>query len=179
MSADGSEFRDQYESLIVAACEWRAMHADPERLAIRVFDLLKAQAAPPTLRAAYQALDKVVFDSYLEESASTSIMSRLKGEQKAVPNAPDDTAEQKKLRDAVARLRRRDRDLLQRAYWDELSENELAEIEGADVRTIIERREQALNNYRKVVTRLSPTTDAALVSKLFRSVKPGLRTRWE
>lgn len=106
-------------------------------------------------------------------------MSRLKGEQKAVPNAPTDTAEEKKLRDAVARLRRRDRDLLQRAYWDELSENELAEIEGTDVRTVVERREQALHNYRKVVARLSPTTDAALISKLFRSIKPGLRTRWE
>ncbi len=174
-----AEFHDQYESLIVAACEWRAMHADPERLAARVFGLLATQPGPPSLRAAYQTLDKVVFDSYLEESAGTSIMSRLKGEQKAVPNAPTDTAEEKKLRDAVARLRRRDRDLLQRAYWDELSENELAEIEGTDVRTVVERREQALHNYRKVVARLSPTTDAALISKLFRSIKPGLRTRWE
>ena len=42
-----------------------------------------------------------------------------------------------------------------------------------------DRREQALNNYRKVVARLLPGTDAGLASKLFRSVKPGIRTRWE
>jgi hypothetical protein len=174
-----AEFRDQYEPLIVAACEWRAMHTDPDPLADRVFSLLATQSGEPGLRAAYRALEKVVFDSYLEASATVSIMSRLKGEQRPVPNAPADTAEEKKLRDGVAKLRRRDRDLLQRAYWDELSENELAEVEGADVRTVIDRREQALNNYRKVVARLLPGTDAGLASKLFRSVKPGIRTRWE
>lgn len=173
-----AEFRDRYESLLVAACEWRAMHAQPEPLAAKVFDALADEEAPD-LRAAYQALDKVVMRAYVQQSDGRSVMDLLRGQTKALPNAPRDSPEEAKLRDAVSRLRRRDRELLQRAYWDELSESELAEVDGVDVPTIVERRERALNNYRRLIIRLSPSSDPGMAAKLLRSIKPGVRTRWE
>lgn len=174
-----AEFRDRYESLLVAACEWRAMHTDPEPLAAAVLDVVADKGEAPTLRTAYQALDKVVMDAYLRHSDGRSIMDRLRGQVVPVPNAPKDSPEEAKLRDAVSRLRRRDRELLQRAYWDELSESELAEVEGVEVPEIIRRREQALNHYRKLIARLSPSSDPGLAARLLRSIKPGIHTRWE
>ncbi|MCW5951145.1 MAG: hypothetical protein KIT69_02660 [Propionibacteriaceae bacterium] len=179
MSADGlAEFRDRYEALMVTACEWRAMHTEPETLAATVFSVL-AEKDAPDLRTAYQVLDEVVFDSYVRHSDGRSILDRLRGQVTAIPNAPKDSPEEAKLRDAVSRLRRRDRDLLQRAYWDELSESELAEVDGVDVPTVVQRREQALNNYRRLIARLSPSSDPGMAAKLLRSIKPGIRTRWE
>lgn len=173
------EFRDRYESLLVAACEWRAMHTDPEPLAALVFDHLERNEGEPSLRAAYQAMDKVVMQAYVQYSDGRSIIERLSGRTVALENAPKDTPEQAKLREAVSRLRRRDRDLLQRAYWDELSESELAEVDGVDVPTVLTRREQALNKYRRIIARLSPTSDPGMAAKLLRTIKPGQRTRWE
>lgn len=179
MSADGlPEFRDRYEALLVAACEWRAMQADPEPLAATVFSVLAAKGTP-NLRDAYQVLNDVVFDSYLRHSASQSILDRLRGQTPALPNAPKDSPEQVKLRDALSRLRHRDRELLQRAYWDELSESELAEVEGTEVPTVVQRREQALNNYRRLIAKHCPGSDPGMAAKLLRSIKPGVRTRWE
>lgn len=173
-----TEFRERYQTTIVAACEWRAMHTDPEPLAGAVFDLM-AHTDAADLRTAYRALDKVVLDSYIRHSNNTSVLDKLRGKVAELPNAPKDTAEQAKLRDALSRLRRRDRDLLQRAYWDELTEGELAEVDGTDVPTIVQRRDQALNNYRKLIARLSPSSDPAEASRLLRGIKPGSHTRWE
>lgn len=179
MSADGlAEFRDRYEALMVAACEWRAMHAEPEPLAATVFSVLEEKGTPD-LHTAYQVLNEVVFDSYIRHSDGRSILDRLRGQVEAIPNAPKDSPEEAKLRDAVSRLRRRDRDLLQRAYWDELSESELAEVEGVEVAEIVRRREEALNNYRRLMARHIPASDPGMAAKLLRSIKPGLHTRWE
>ena len=174
-----AEFRDRYEALVVAACEWRAMQADPEVLAGRVFTSLRDQPAAPDLHTAYRVLDKVVLDAYMESSNSRSVLDRLRGDRTPVPNAPKDTKEEAQLRDAVSRLRRRDRELLQMAYWDELGERELAEVLETDIETVVVRRERALASYQALVRRLSPSTDPAEPSRLFRSIKPGLRTRWQ
>lgn len=174
-----AEFRDRYEALVVAACEWRAMQADPEILAERVFAILRDQPTAPNLHSAYQVLDKVVLKAYLDSSQSVSIIDRLRGEKVQVLNAPKDTKQEAQLRDAVSRLRRRDRDFLQLAYWDELSESELAEVLATDAQTVETRRAQALEAYRAQVSRRSPSTDPAEPSRLFRSIKPGLHTRWQ
>lgn len=172
------EFRDRYEALLVAACEWRAMHTEPEPLAATIFGVLADKDAP-NLHTAYQVLDGVVFDSYLRHSDGRSILDRLRGQVAPIPNAPKDSPAEAKLRDAVSRLRRRERDLLQRAYWDELSESELAEVEGVDVPTVVQRREQALNSYRRLIAKHCPGSDPGMAAKLLRSIKPGIRTRWE
>lgn len=180
MSAESlTEFRDRYQTLLVAACEWRAMHTDPEPLANQVFDALARQDGPPSLRAAYQVLDTVVFDSYVRHSDGRSFLDKLRGQVAALPNAPQDSPAEAKLRDALTRLRRRDRELLQRSYWDELAESELAEIDAVEVAEIVRRREQALNNYRKLASRLSPDSDLGQATQLLRSLKPGLHNRWE
>lgn len=173
------EFRDRYGALLVAACEWRAMHTDPELLAGRVFDLLAAKSEAPNLRTAYRVIDQVVFDSYLQQSDQRSILDRLRGEASPIPNAPKDSPEQAKLRDALTRLRGRDREVLQRAYWDELSESELAEVDGVDAAEIVQRRERALGSYRRLIARLSPGSDPDRAAKLLRGIKPGIHTRWE
>jgi len=180
MSTQGlAEFRDRYEALIVAACEWRAMHVDPEDLAGRVFAVLHDQPGVPDLRSAYRVVDKVVLEAYVQSSNSRSILDRLRGERSPLPNAPRDTKEEAKLRDAVSRLRRRDRDLLQLAYWDELAESELAEVLETDTQEVAVRREKALTNYQALVRRLSASTDVGEPSRVFRSIKPGVRTRWQ
>ena len=70
-----AEFRDRYGALVVAACEWRAMQADAEVLAARVFAVLDDQSAPPDLARAYRVIEKVVLDSYVQASASRSMRS--------------------------------------------------------------------------------------------------------
>ena len=180
MSTEGlADFRDRYGALLVAACEWRAMQADPEALAGRVFAVLHDQPGAPDLCSAYRVLDKVVLDAYVESGSSRSILDRLRGERSPLPNAPRDTKEEAKLRDAVSRLRRRDRDVLQLGYWDELGESELAQVLATDAEEVVVRRERALANYQALVRRLSPSTDASEPSRLFRSIKPGVRTRWQ
>lgn len=180
MSAAGlDEFRDRYWSLAVTACEWRAMHADPERMATQVFEALAADPEQPNLRLTYRLIDKTVMNAYTEAVGTRSIFDQLRGQKQTVPNEPQDSDEEAKLRKAVARLRRRDRDLLQRAYWDELSESELAEVEGCDLTEVLTRRDRALENYRRLLARLSPASDPDAASKLLRSIKPGIRTRWE
>ncbi len=173
------EFRDRYGALVVAACEWRAMQADAEVLAARVFDRLSDLPAPPDLPKTYQLIDKVVMDAYLEASASQSILDRLRGEKPALPNAPVDDALHATLRDAVTRLSGRDREVLQLCYWDELAETEAADVLGVDLVRLRERREHALDRYRGILRRRAPSADPAAASQLFRSVKPGRHTRWE
>ena len=174
-----AEFRDRYEALVVAACEWRAMQAVARVLAERVFGMLADLPTPPDLPKTYRVIEKVVLDAYIESSASRSILDQLRGEKSPVPNAPADTKEEAVLRDAVSRLGRRDREVLQLSYWDELTEAEVADVLATDVPTLRERRERALDRYRSVLRRRAPSADLAAASQLFRSVKPGLRTRWE
>ncbi|MEA5052747.1 MAG: hypothetical protein VB093_04785, partial [Propionicimonas sp.] len=114
MSTQGlAEFQDRYTTLVVAACEWRAMQANPEALADRVFAALRDHREPPDLRLAYQALRRVVFDSYTEYSSRRSLIDTLRGVAEPVANAPQDSAEEKWLREAISRLPERDRDVLQ------------------------------------------------------------------
>lgn len=174
-----AEFRDRYGALVVAACEWRAMQADAEVLAARVFAVLTDQSAPPDLARAYRVIEKVVLDSYVQASASRSILEQLRGERKPLPNAPVDDAVHAALRDAVTRLGGRDREVLQLSYWDELTEAEAAEVLGLDVERLRDRRERALDRYRGQLRRRVPAVDPSAASQLFRSVKPGRRTRWE
>ncbi len=175
-----AEFRDRYGALVVAACEWRAMQADAEVLAGRVFAGLSDLPAPPDLPTTYQLIDKVVMDAYLEASRSLSILDRLRGDkQTPLPNAPVDDALHASLRDAVTRLGGRDREVLQLCYWDELAEAEAAEVLGLDLARLRERREHALDRYRGILRRRAPSADPAAASHLFRSVKPGRHTRWE
>ncbi len=174
-----AEFRERYWPLVVTACEWRAMQADPELLAARVFTVLGEKPGPPGLHQTYRVLEQVVFDSYVQASASRSILDQLRGERRPLANAPVDDAVHAALRDAVTRLGGRDREVLQLCYWDELSEAEAAEALGIDLAKLQERRDRALDRYRALLRRHVPSVDPAAASQLFRSVKPGRHTRWE
>ena len=174
-----AEFRERYWPLVVTACEWRAMQADPELLAARVFTVLGEKPGPPDQHQTYRVLEQVVFDSYVQASASRSILDQLRGERRPLANAPVDDAVHAALRDAVTRLGGRDREVLQLCYWDELSEAEAAEALGIDLDKLQERRDRALDRYRALLRRHVPSVDPAAASQLFRSVKPGRPTRWE
>lgn len=175
-----AEFRDRYGALVVAACEWRAMQADAQLLASRVFSTLADLAVQPSLAKTYQVIDKVVLDAYLDASAGRSILDRLRGEKPSpLPNAPVDDALHAVLRDAVTRLGGRDREVLQLCYWDELTEAEAAEVLRIDLARLRERRDRALDRYRDILRRRAPSAEPAAASQLFRSVKPGRHTRWE
>ncbi|MDQ7992090.1 MAG: hypothetical protein REI45_05330, partial [Propionicimonas sp.] len=58
-----AEFRDRYEALLVAACEWRAMQADPEVLAARVFTVLEDRPAAPDLRTLVVGVTALQYDA--------------------------------------------------------------------------------------------------------------------
>lgn len=174
-----ADFCDRYGALVVAACEWRAMQADPEVLAARVFAVLADPAKTPDLPRAYRVIDKVVLDSYVQASASRSILDQLRLERRPLPNAPVDDEVHAALRDAVTRLGGRDREVLQLAYWDELTEAEAAAVLGLDLDRFRDRRDRALDRYRGLLRRRVPSVDPDAASQLFRSVKPGRRTRWE
>lgn len=180
MSTQGlAEFQDRYAALVVAACEWRAMQANPEALADRVFAVLRDHRDAPDLRLTYQVIRRVVFDSYAEYSSRRTLMETLRGVSEPVANAPQDSAEEKWLREALSRLPEREREVLQLAYWDQLAESELAEALGLDAAAVRARIERATARYVSLASRKNPSVEAAAVPTILRSLKPGLRSRWE
>ena len=180
VSTEGlAEFQERYAALVVAACEWRAMQANPEVLADRVFAILRDAREAPDLHRAYNAIRSVVLDSYLEYSNRRSILDRLRGVPDTVANAPQDTKQESLLRGAITRLSDRDRELLQMAYWDELAESELCAVLRTDPAALRERLTRARAKYVAFARRAHGTVEPESVSAVFRSLKPGLRSRWE
>lgn len=174
-----AEFQERYAALVIAACEWRAMQANPEVLADRVFAILRDGREAPDLHRAYNAIRSVVLDSYLEYSSRRSILDRLRGVPDAVANAPQDTKQESLLRGAITRLSDRDRELLQMAYWDELAESELCAVLRTDPTALRERLARARAKYVAFARRAHGSVEPESVSAVFRSLKPGLRSRWE
>lgn len=180
MSAEGlAEFQERYATLAVAACEWRAMQANPEVLADRVFAFLRDDREAPSLHRMYHAIRTVVLDSYLEHSSRRSILDRLRGAQDTVANPPQDTKQEALLRSAVTRLSDRDRELLQLAYWDELDDVELCAVLRVDAEALHARLDKARTKYAGFARRADGAVASEAVPDILRSLKPGLRTRWE
>ncbi len=124
-------FETRYRQLAVVTCEWRAFGvADPEDLASRVFTQMRMRRRPPTLAAFYKAVEEVVAVAYREASAQNSFLEgmlrgQLRGFGKRQEKTDDELA-----RAALSGLRAREVNWLRQAFWDELTPDEMAEVNG-------------------------------------------------
>ncbi|MCL2802523.1 MAG: hypothetical protein FWD29_01000 [Micrococcales bacterium] len=177
--ANQSAFRAEYHTLVVAACEWRAMQADPEVLAGRVFDRLACQNAAPDLHQAFQLVQQVVDETYREDSGRRTIMEAIAGSRGApLPNEPADSQEAGALRQALAQLGRREREILQLAYWDELARPEIGLVLGLEAVAVETWLERAQARFALLAGRRTGIDATGADSPgLLRSIKPGNRSR--
>jgi len=170
MQDDLSQFAERYHSLAVETCEWRAFGvADPEQMADQVFERLGRKQVPPTLSRFYKEVQFVVGKAYEQAAGQHTIMDLFRNPLggKRGPKTADDLA-----RDALQRVRQRDLELLQLAYWDDLTPDELAEVQRTDATTALARLNAATAAFGK---RLPTGEDDP--SSVMRRIKPGTHRR--
>lgn len=166
----------QYHSLVVTACEWRAMGlADPVEMAAEVFGLLD-ERRDHGLQDLYRAIDRVVTSSYQRYSDQTSMLDKLRlggalGMSRS--NSPVDD-----FLKALSNLRGRDRKLLQLRFWDELDEAEAAEVLGISRERVRERLAQAGMRYLSRLSHTHPDLAISDVVDTVSSIKPGIHRRF-
>ena len=165
----------RYRNLVVAACEWRAMGlADPHDMADEVFSRLDPRREHD-LRDLYSSIDKVVFASYQRYSDSISVLDRLRGGATIV--GPRRSRSDDFLH-ALSNLRRADRELLQLRFWDDLDEDEAAEVLGLTVEQVRERMVRAGTRYLAKLSRSHPDLTVGDIVDTLNSIKPGVYRRY-
>ncbi len=167
---------DRYRGLVVASCEWRAIGvADPQVMADEVFASLDPNRENG-LRDLFVAIDKVVLASYQRFSDSISVLERLRSGAAII--GPRRSPADDFLR-ALSNLRRADRELLQLRFWDDLAEDEAAEVLRLSIDEIRERMVRAGTRYLAKLARSHPDLSYADVVDTVRSIKPGVHRRFE
>ncbi|MBK9696572.1 MAG: sigma-70 family RNA polymerase sigma factor [Propionibacteriaceae bacterium] len=180
MSTEGfDEFRARYESLVVTACEWRAIQANPYTTADDVFARLARHRSAPSLRLLYSSLQDAVLHAYTSQAGSQSFLDKMRGVQQELSNRPHDTPREAALRLAISSLKGTDRDLLQLALWDGLTPSEIAEVRRWEPDTVSTRIVQALGRFATLAAKRSIQLDAVELPATFRALKPGTHTRGE
>ena len=176
MSTQGlDEFRARYGQLTVAACEWRAMQADPHVVAADVFVRLAKQRDAPTLSLLYTAIQAAVLQAYTNNA--TSFLDKMRGQHEVLDNVPRDSQREAALRVALSNLRTRDRELLQLALWDELTPSELAEVLRIEAATVPTRIAEALGHFATLAAKRGIPLDSLELPEVLRALKPGTQTR--
>ena len=176
-----AEFRATYQALIITACEWRAMQANPAVLAEQVFARLRDRPEPPDLRLAYRMIQRVVANAYVEDARRRPLSEMLTGPRRTPPThlSPKDQRAVE-LRGLIARLRHRDREILQLAYWDELSQSEIESVLRLDGAAVAARLERAKARFAALVRRRADhPSDETDVASVLANAKPGVHTRWQ
>lgn len=175
MNADELEAR--YRSLVVTACEWRAMGiAEPEDMADEVFSQLDS-TADHDLRDLYASIDRVVLASYQRYSDSISVLDRLRGGAAIVGPRKQRTPADDFL-NALSNLRQADRNLIQLRFWDELDDEEAAEALRLTTETVRERLARAGTRYLAKLSRTHPDLAISDIEDTIRSIKPGVHRRY-
>ena len=165
-------FEERYRQLAVVTCEWRALGlADPSELAEQVFQRLRTRRQPPDLKAFYRAVEDVIGLAYREQSGKRSLLEGLLTGSTALFNRPN--SEEDQARAALASLPSRDLDALRQRFWDELTPEEMAEVNGRDAAAQRDRLTSAL-------ARLGAKLPAGLAqdpAAAMRALHPGSRRR--
>ena len=152
--AELAAFRANYEPLVIVACEWRAMHANPETLANQVFTSLKRQKEPPSLGLIYRLIFKVVTDSFTDQARRRPIREAFTGgAHTAKIELPNETEQTAELRQLIAHLSNRNREILQLAYWDQLTEPEICTVLGLSSAAVAARLTRAQAKYAALLQR--------------------------
>ena len=166
----------RYRTLVVTACEWRAMGlAEPDAMADEVFARLDPRK-DHTLKDLYKAIEAVVFASYQRFSDGMSVLDRLRvGATMSRPrrNPADDFLV------ALSNLRQRDRELIQLRFWDDLDDDEAAEVVGSTREAVRERLAHAGTRYLSKLSRTHPDLAISDIEDTIRSTKPGVHRRFE
>lgn len=168
---------ERYRDLTVVACEWRAMGlADPHDMADEVFARLDRRK-DHGLQDLYRSIDKVVLVSFQRHSDGVNLLDRLRGG--ALIGSPSKRTPADDFLRALSNLRLRDRELLQLRFWDELTEDEAAEVLGLSIEQVRERLAKAGISYLKKLGRSHPDLAISDVVDTIKSIKPGLHRRGE
>jgi hypothetical protein len=166
----------RYRSLVVTACEWRAMGlAEPEAMADEVFDQLDLQK-DLTLRDLYASIERVVFASYQRYADRFSMLDRLRGGAMLSPRGKRSPSDD--FLTALSNLRQHDRDLIQLRFWDELDDDEAAEALGLTREVVRERLARAGTRYLGKLGRSHPDLAISDIADTIRSIKPGVHRRF-
>lgn len=173
---DVEELRTRYHSLVVAACEWRAMGvAEPTDMAEEVFQWLDPRR-PHNLRDLYATIEKVVFASYQRYSDGISVLDRLRGG--AMIGGPKKRNPADDYLLALSNLRRTDRELIQLRFWDDLTDDEAAEVLGLSAGAVRERLATAGTRYLGKLSRTHPDIALSDIEGTIRSIRPGVHRRF-
>jgi hypothetical protein len=165
----------RYRSLVVAACEWRAMGlAEPSAMADEVFGRLDPRK-DHDLRDLYKAIEIVVFASYQRFSETLSVLDRLRGGA-TIGRPKRNPADDFLL--ALSNLRQRDRTLIQMRFWDDLDDDEAAEALGLTREKIREQLANAGTKYLSKLSRSHPDLALSDIEDTIRSIKPGIHRRF-
>jgi len=167
VSQDDAQAR--YRSLVVTTCEWRAFELDdPEAMADRVFARMDAHTGPHYLRRLYKAVNEVVLDAYQTSTQKGPLWDHFAGLGSGAARttgSPED-----RLRQTFASLPTRDVEVLRQAFWDTLTPDEMAEVNGGTAAQQIAKVDAALARFK---TKLPVGDDPAFT---VHNLKPG--THW-
>jgi len=159
----------QYRSLIVTTCEWRAFDLDdPEAMADRVFARVDADA-PRYLRRLYKAVNVVVLATYQDDAGKGRYWEHFAGLRSGPSYAT--ASPEERLRMTFAGLPSRDVEVLRQAFWDTLTPDEMAEVNGGTAAQQTAKVDAALARFRAKLP--DKTADPA---EVVRGLKPG--THW-
>jgi len=161
----------RYRSLVVTTCEWRAFGVDdPQAMADRVFARLRERSGAPYLRQLYKAVDDVVAATYQREAAKRSMFDFVGLRGGRAGGAPKSDID--RIGTALRDLPMRDIVLLRQAYWDQLTPDEMAEVNGGTAASQALKCDVALARLKMKL----PPEVAGDPAEAMRSIKPG--THW-
>ncbi|MCL2782636.1 MAG: hypothetical protein FWD80_01470 [Propionibacteriaceae bacterium] len=160
-----------YRSLVVTTCEWRAFGLeDPQVLADRVFARLGDYRGPQYLKRLYKAVNEVVAAAYRDEAAKNPLWEHFAGLRSGPVNPMK--SDEDRIRAVFISLPGRDVVVLRQAYWDELTADEMADVNGGAPAVQTAKVGAALAKFK---AKLPNTVTSDPVAAL-RSIKPG--THW-
>jgi len=167
------DFKARYRTLAVVTCEWRACGVeDPEVMANDVFHQLRAQSSAPDLKRFYKCVESVVDKAYRTASSKKSITETIfSGQWSMISRGP--VMPDQRIRSALTKISMREADLLRQAYWDELTPDEMVEVNGRDAATQQAHVDAALAHF---AARL-PSPESADPGAAMRSIHPGEHRR--
>jgi len=169
MTQDDAQAR--YRSLVVTTCEWRAFEIDdPEAMADRVFARVDDRSGRRYLRQLFRAVDLVVLDTYQDSADKGPFWENFVGTRSVRTHAPQTNED--RLRTVFASLPSRDVEVLRQAYWDSLTPDEMAELNGGTAAGQAAKVDAALARFKAKLPVDAPSDPAEAV----RSIKPG--THW-
>jgi len=162
----------KYRSLVVTTCEWRAFElADPEAMADRVFARLAKVPGKGYLRQLFKVVDDVTAETYSDSARGRPFWEGFAGTSRGVIRVSGDPVIDK-ARAALTSLPGRDVELLRQAYWDTLTFEEMAEVNGTTAAIQQAKLDSALAKFKAKL----PASQADDPVAALRRIKPG--THW-